>query len=266
MYDRYNRKINYLRVSITDRCNLRCRYCMPPEGIKLISHDDILSFDEITDFVRIAVNMGVEKVRLTGGEPLVRKDLTVLVKMIAGIKGINDFSMTTNGTLLRKSAKPLADAGLHRVNVSLDSMDPFKFIWLTRGGDLNQTIDGIDAAIEAGLAPVKLNCVVKESKDEHDAKMVASFAEKKGLEVRYIKQMDLARGEYGVVEGGDGGNCENCNRLRITANGKVKPCLFNELEYDVRKLGAEKAIKMALENKPECGTVNRDNEFYNIGG
>ena len=266
MYDRYNRKINYLRVSITDRCNLRCRYCMPPEGIKLISHDDILSFDEITDFVKIAVNMGVEKVRLSGGEPLVRKDLTVLVKMIAGIKGINDFSMTTNGTLLRKSAKPLADAGLHRVNVSLDSMDPFKFIWLTRGGDLNQTIDGIDAAIEAGLTPVKLNCVVKESKDEHDAKMVASFAEKKGLEVRYIKQMDLARGEYGVVEGGDGGNCENCNRLRITANGKVKPCLFNELEYDVRKLGAEKAIKMALENKPECGTVNRDNEFYNIGG
>lgn len=266
MYDRFNRKINYLRVSVTDRCNLRCRYCMPPEGIKLISHDDILSFDEITDFVKIAVDLGVEKVRLTGGEPLVRKDLTVLVKMIAGIKGINDFSMTTNGTLLRKFAKPMADAGLHRVNISIDSMDPFKFSWLTRGGDLNQTIDGIDASIEAGLTPVKLNCVVKESKDEPDAKMVASFAEKKGLEIRYIKQMDLARGEFGVVEGGDGGNCENCNRLRITANGKVKPCLFNELEYDVRKLGAEKAIKMALENKPQYGTVNRDNEFYNIGG
>jgi cyclic pyranopterin phosphate synthase len=266
MFDRFNRKINYLRVSVTDRCNLRCRYCMPAEGIKLISHDDILSFDEITDFVKIAVDMGIDKVKLTGGEPLVRKDLPLLVEMLAGIKGIKDLSMTTNGTLLGKLAKPLADAGLQRVNISLDSMDPFKFTWLTRGGDLNQTIEGIDAAIAAGLKPVKLNCVVKESKNDVDARMVASFAEKKGLEVRYIKQMDLALGEFGVVEGGDGGNCLSCNRLRLSASGKVKPCLFDELEYDVRKLGAKKAIEMALENKPACGTVNRYSKFYNIGG
>ncbi|MBN1387648.1 MAG: radical SAM protein, partial [Bacteroidales bacterium] len=147
MYDRYNRRINYLRVSVTDRCNLRCRYCMPAEGIKLISHDDILSFDEITDFVKVAVDMGIDKVRLTGGEPLVRKDLPVLVEMLAGIKGIKDFSMTTNGTLLGKFAKTLADAGLQRVNISLDTMDPLKYTWLTRRGDLNQALEGIDAAI-----------------------------------------------------------------------------------------------------------------------
>lgn len=266
MYDRFNREINYLRVSVTDRCNLRCRYCMPAEGIKLISHDDILSFDEITDFVKFAVDMGIDKVKLTGGEPLVRKDLPLLVEMLAGIKGIKDLSMTTNGTLLGKFAKPLADAGLQRVNISLDSMDPFKFSWLTRGGDLNKTIEGIDAAIAANLTPVKLNCVVKESKNDMDARMVTSFAKKKGLDVRYIKQMDLAQGEFGVVEGGDGGNCLSCNRLRLSASGKVKPCLFNELEYDVRKLGAGKAIEMALENKPACGTVNRYSQFYNIGG
>lgn len=266
MYDRYNRKINYLRISVTDRCNLRCRYCMPPEGIKLLNHNDILSFDEITDFVVTAADMGIDKIRLTGGEPLVRKDLPVLVEMLAGIKGIKDFSMTTNGTLLGKFAKSMADAGLQRVNVSLDTVDPFKYSWLTRGGDLNQTLEGIKAAIEAGLTPVKLNCVVKNSKYDTEAEMVASFAEKEGLEVRFIKQMSLERGEFGVVEGGEGGHCISCNRLRLTANGKVKPCLFSDIEYDVRELGPEKAIKMALENKPECGTINRNSQFYNIGG
>ena len=266
MYDRFSRKINYLRVSVTDRCNLRCRYCMPGDGIKLISHEDILNYDEITDFVRVAVDMGIDKVRLTGGEPLVRKDFPVLVEMLSGIEGIKDLSMTTNGNLLGLYAEQLARAGLDRINVSLDSMDPFKFSWITRGGDLNKTIEGIDAAIKNGLTPVKLNCVVKESKEEPDARMVASFAERKGLEIRYIKQMNLARGEFGVVEGGDGGNCAYCNRLRLTANGKVKPCLFSDLEYNVREMGAEKAIKLALDHKPLCGTVNSDNQFYNIGG
>ncbi|HCC70085.1 MAG TPA: radical SAM protein [Bacteroidales bacterium] len=266
MYDRYNRKINYLRISVTDRCNLRCRYCMPPEGIKLMRHDDILSYDEITDFVKTAVQMGIDKVRLTGGEPLVRKGLVELVKMITGIDGIKDFAMSTNGTLLEQYARPLSEAGLQRVNVSLDSMDPHKFRWITRGGNLDDTLKGIDAAIEAGLTPVKLNCVVKNSKEEYDAKKVKDYADRMGLEIRYIKQMNLERGEFAVVEGGDGGNCIKCNRLRLTANGKVKPCLFNDLEYSVRELGAKKAIKLAVENKPECGTVNHNGHFYNIGG
>ena len=266
MYDRFNRKINYLRVSVTDRCNLRCRYCMPAEGIKLLSHDDILSYDEITDFVRIAVELGIDKVRLTGGEPLVRRGLVDLVRMIADIRGIKDFAMTTNGTLLVEYARSLAEAGLHRVNVSLDTMDPDKYRWITRGGNLENTLAGIDAAIEAGLTPVKLNCVVNKSKDEHDAETVTEYARKRGLEIRYIPKMDLENGEFGVVEGGEGGHCASCNRLRLTSNGKVKPCLFNDLEYDVREIGATEAIRLAVKNKPACGTVNHKGQFYNIGG
>ncbi|MCF8221532.1 MAG: radical SAM protein [Bacteroidales bacterium] len=266
MFDRYNRRINYLRISVTDRCNLRCRYCMPAEGIKLLGHNDILSYDEIAEFTRQAVSMGVDKVRLTGGEPLVRKDLPALVAMLSGIEGIKDLAMTTNGTLLSKYAQKLETAGLKRVNVSLDSMDPFKFSWITRGGKLNDTLAGIDAAIKNGLTPVRINCVVKHSKNEPDAKMVSEYADKKGLEIRYIKEMDLERGEFNVVEGGEGGNCAKCNRIRLTANGKVKPCLFSDLEYDVRELGNEEAIRKAVENKPACGTSNHNGHFYNIGG
>lgn len=266
MYDRYKRKINYLRVSVTDRCNLRCRYCMPAEGIKLMGHKDILSYDEITAFVRLAVTKGTDRVRLTGGEPLVRKDLPVLVGMIAAIKGVKDLSLTTNGTLLAKYAAPLARAGLHRVNISLDTMDPDKYRWITRGGELDQVKEGIDAALSAGLTPVKINCVVNKTKDEPDARMVTDYAREKGLVIRYIRQMDLGRGDFTVVEGGEGGNCAACNRLRLTASGKVKPCLFSEQEYDIRELGAEKALALAVQNKPSCGTVNHKGEFYNIGG
>ncbi len=134
MFDRFNRTINYLRISVTDRCNLRCRYCMPEEGIKLLRHEDILSFDEITGFTEVAVKHGVNKVRITGGEPLVRKGIVTLVKMIADIEGINDLSMTTNGVLLKDFAADLKTAGLHRVNISLDTTDPERFAYITRGG------------------------------------------------------------------------------------------------------------------------------------
>src|SRR5512140_3784894 len=130
MYDRFNRQIDYLRISVTDRCNLRCRYCMPEEGIHLLKHEDILTFDEITEFTRIAVENGIRKVRITGGEPLVRKGIVDLVRMIAEVKGINDLSMTTNGTLLEQFAKDLADAGLQRINISLDTVDPKKFLYI----------------------------------------------------------------------------------------------------------------------------------------
>ena len=266
MFDRYNRKINYLRISVTDRCNLRCRYCMPEEGVKLLPHRDILSFDEIVSFTRKAVEMGIEKVRITGGEPLVRKGIVTLVAMLSSIEGIKDLSMTTNGTLLPGFATDLKQAGLNRVNVSLDTMNPESYRILTRGGSLANALEGIDAAISAGLTPLKLNCVVKESSREPDAVEVTHFGISKGVEVRYIRQMDLARGDFGVVEGGDGGNCSICNRLRLTANGRVKPCLFNDLEFDIRELGNEKAIKMAVEQKPACGSSNFTGQFYNLGG
>jgi len=264
--DRFNRNINYLRISVTDRCNLRCRYCMPEDGIKLIKHDEILSFDEITSFTREAVSMGITKVRITGGEPLVRKNIAELVSMLAEIRGITDLSMTTNGVRLAEYADDLAKAGLMRVNVSLDTLDPDKFSYITRGGEINDTLAGIEAAQKAGLTPVKINCVIKNTPGEDDARMVAEYCMKKGLEVRFIREMDLVGGSFSIVHGGSGGNCARCNRLRLTPEGTLKPCLFSDIGYNVRKHGATEALRLALENKPECGTINSKNGFYNIGG
>jgi len=201
MFDRFDRRINYLRISVTDRCNLRCTYCMPEEGVKLLNHSEILSFEEITEVVRVAVSAGVSKVRITGGEPLVRKEIVTLVKLISSIKGIRDLSMTTNGILLAQYASELKEAGLQRVNVSLDTMDPSEFKRITRGGDLQKVIDGIDAAIAAGLHPLKINCVIKTPEDNEHAKAVKEFGESRNIQVRLIRQMDLHAGHFSVVEG-----------------------------------------------------------------
>ncbi|MDX9904929.1 MAG: radical SAM protein [Bacteroidales bacterium] len=266
MLDRFDRTINYLRISVTDRCNLRCRYCMPAEGVKLIRHEDILTYDEITEFTRVAVAAGINKVRVTGGEPLVRKGVTNLIAMLSAIEGITDLSMSTNGIFLADYADGLAEAGLMRVNISLDTLDAEKYRYVTRGGDINAVFRGIEAAQRAGLRPVKINCVIKTTPEEEDARAVANFCVEKGLEVRFIRQMDLAHGTFSVVHGGTGGHCARCNRLRLTPEGLVKPCLFSDLGYSIRELGAEEAIRLALINKPEKGTVNHLNGFYNIGG
>jgi GTP 3',8-cyclase len=266
MYDRFNRSIEYLRISVTDRCNLRCRYCMPEEGIRLLRHEDILSFDEITDFTGIAVDKGIHKVRITGGEPLVRKGIVILVRMIAGIKKIKDLSMTTNGTLLKHFADDLKNAGLHRINISLDTIDPGRFAYITRGGNIKDVFEGIDAALKSGILPVKINCVIKESKEEEDARSVTEFCKQNGLEIRYIRQMDLVQGHFSAVDGGTGGNCTLCNRLRLTANGKLKPCLFSDIGFDIREMGYEKAIMKAVGMKPEYGSNNSTGGFFNIGG
>jgi cyclic pyranopterin phosphate synthase len=239
---------------------------MPEEGISLIRHSDILTYDEIAGFTRVAVANGINKVRITGGEPLVRKGVTELVSMLAGIRGITDLSMTTNGVLLGEYAAGLAAAGLMRVNISLDTIDADRYRNVTRGGDINAVFRGIDAAREAGLRPVKINCVIKSTPDEEDARAVAGYCIRQGLEVRFIRQMDLASGTFHEVHGGSGGNCARCNRLRLTPNGMLMPCLFSERGYSVRELGAEKALRRAVEEKPERGTVNRVNCFYNIGG
>jgi GTP 3',8-cyclase len=264
--DRYNRNINYLRISVTDRCNLRCTYCMPEDGIHLLHHNDILTFDEIRDFTKIAVAGGVTKVRITGGEPLVRKGITTLVEMISDIKEIKDLSMTTNGVLLKQFAGELKSAGLQRINISLDTVDPEKFTAITRTGNIKDVFEGIQSAQKAGLNPIKINCVIKNSKKEKEARAVAQFCKDNNLEIRYITQMDLVKGHFSTVVGGTGGNCTLCNRLRLTANGKLKPCLFNNIEYDIRVLGFEEALRLAIESKPECGSINETGAFYNIGG
>lgn len=266
MLDKFKRKITYLRISVTDRCNLRCIYCMPSEGIRLVSHYDILRYDEILDVCRIGAELGINKIRITGGEPLVRKGITDLIAGIAAIPGIDDIGMTTNGILLEEYAPKLRDAGLMRVNISLDTLDPDEFAKITRGGDIDMVFRGIEAAKIAGLMPVKINAVVFDKNDTGKKDALRKFAEEQGVMIRFISQMNLETGEFSVVEGGTGGNCAICNRLRLTANGYIKSCLFSDAEYSVRELGAREAMLRAVDYKPEKGTNCFYRSFYNTGG
>jgi len=267
MYDQYNRQINYLRVSVTDRCNLRCSYCMPQAGIKLLRHEDILSLEEIYDLVKIAAEeFGFTKVRLTGGEPLLRKDIMALVNRLGAIKAIADYTLTTNGILLTQYARELKAAGIKRINISLDTLDQGRYARLTCGGTIARVLDGIEAAIDAGFNPIKINCVVEDNHQEPDAQAVAGFAHERNLSVRYIKKMDLGRGVFSVVNGGSGGDCCKCNRLRLSSDGKLYPCLFNNLYFSVRELGAREALRQAIAAKPLKGESSKHNAFYRLGG
>lgn len=265
MFDRFNRRIDYLRISVTDKCNLRCIYCLPKEGVPLIRHEDVLRFEEIVEVTKTAIEMGVTKVRVTGGEPLVRRGIVTLVRMLADLDGIADFGMTTNGTLLAEFASPLATAGLRRVNVSLDAIDPARYSAITRGGDVQAVFAGIQAARNAGLNPVKLNCVIHKSPGEPDAQAVAAYAAAEDLEIRFIPRMNLATGDFAIVVGGTGGDCPRCNRLRLSCDGMVRPCLFSNVRFSVRELGPGEAIRRALFHKPERGTTS-EAMFHSIGG
>ena len=277
MTDSIGRTINYLRISVTDRCNLRCVYCMPPDGVRLLPHSTILSYDEITNFAAFAVSKGIRKIRITGGEPLVRRGIEQLIAMLAAIDGLNDLSLTTNGHLLQEKAALLKSAGLHRVNISLDTLDRVQYSTLTRGGNLQNVLLGILAAQRVGLSPVKINCVINiESSEKEDPfkkeqqevlkETMRQFAQNNGLHIRFIRQMSLVQGNFSIVEGGSGGDCSHCNRLRLTANGMIKPCLFSHLDYDIRSLGYEEALASALRHKPFKGTHNPTGSFYGIGG
>lgn len=265
MYDRFDRRIHYLRISVTDLCNLRCTYCMPAEGVTHLPREEILSFDEIADLARAATGLGIDKLRLTGGEPLVRRDILNLVRMLAAIEGFHDLAMTTNGTLLPELAGPLRAAGILRLNISLDTLDPERYRLITRGGDLRQVLAGIDAAMAAGFHPIKLNCVVQESPNEPDATMVAAFARERNLEVRFIRRMDTRTGRFWRVIGGNGGHCAACNRLRVSSNGFVYPCLFSDLCFSVRELGPARALQFAVQGKPASGATSQT-QFFALGG
>ncbi|MFC1596223.1 GTP 3',8-cyclase MoaA [Candidatus Margulisiibacteriota bacterium] len=265
--DRYNRQINYLRVSVTDKCNLRCNYCMPEEGLKLKKHEDILSLEELFDVVQYAVSIGFSKIRLTGGEPLVRKNIVFLVESIGQLPGLKDFGLTTNGILLPEFAPQLKKAGLNRVNISLDSLDKAKYKQITRGGDLDMVLAGIKAAQKEGLSPLKLNVVNIPGFNDNEKENFLRFGKENGLEVRFIHQMDLKEGQRNGVEGDTTvGQCTCCNRLRLTCDGNLKPCLFSADNINIRELGVEKAFKQALETKPEYGVKNEAEHMYQIGG
>jgi cyclic pyranopterin phosphate synthase len=198
MIDAFGRTINYLRISITDRCNLRCRYCMPEDGIKLLKHSDMMTFGEIVELTETAVAMGITKVKLTGGEPLVRKGIINLVESIAVVEGIEDFGMTTNGTLLAQYAHDLAQAGLKRINISLDTINSKRYKELTRCGCLDDVFKGLDAAQKACFDPIKLNCVVGQFSNASDEQEVKEFDKSKGMEVRIIRQMCFETGYFSI--------------------------------------------------------------------
>ena len=284
LIDSYHRRINYLRLSLTDRCNLRCRYCMPPEGVTKFGHEEILRYEEILRFVRLAVRKGIQKIRLTGGEPLVRKGILPFIRELSALPGIQDLSLTTNGLLLPELADPLRKAGLKRVNISMDSLHPEKYREITGGGNLSQVWAGIEAAKSVGMSPIKINVVAIAGFNDKEIFDFAALTMNHPFQVRFIEFMPFggfwewkkeswiscdeiqrriearvplipaeqtknshdgparlfrfpqAKGEIGFISPISNHFCDSCNRLRLTADGKLRTCLFAEEEIDIREL------------------------------
>lgn len=320
MKDLYSRRINYMRISITDLCNLRCQYCMPEEGICKKDHEDMLALEEIVEIVKAGVKLGIDKVRITGGEPLVRKGIVEFIQMISDIDGIKDIAITTNGILLPKYAADLKKAGLKRVNISIDSLKPDKYKEITRGGDLNKVLEGINKAIELGLTPVKLNVVAMGGYNDDEIEDFINLTMDKPVDVRFIELMPIgeasawgkerfisnedirhrvrnlipaatekssparyytlpgAKGRVGFINPISNHFCGDCNRLRLTSDGKLKPCLHSNSEIDILEAvrnHPEKiydVLKSAIMSKPEKHDLySEDHEeshrsMFQIGG
>jgi cyclic pyranopterin phosphate synthase len=299
--DSFGRSINFLRISVTDRCNLRCLYCMPPEGVPQIPHSEILSYEEIRAVVQAAAELGINKIRLTGGEPLVRADFPELVAGLSQIESIQELTLTTNGILLKNHALELRQAGLSRINVSLDTLKPDKFQYITRLGRLKDVLEGIETAKEAGFEPVKINTVVMRNINDDEILDFARMTYEDGWHVRFIELMPFkgvaefvpsnelrqhigllgklepcesitgngpatyyrlsgARGTIGFISAlTELSFCSRCNRMRLTPDGRLRPCLMAEDEIDLRtplrnNASAEelkRLILKAVASKPE---------------
>jgi cyclic pyranopterin phosphate synthase len=326
LVDSWGREIRSLRVSVTDKCNFRCRYCMPAEGLEWLPRDEVLSFEEITRLVRVLSEMGVDEVRLTGGEPLVRRDLPVLVSFLAGIPGVRDLSLTTNGVLLDRLSGPLVEAGLRRLNVSLDSLSHVRFAEITRRDALDRVLAGLEEAERyPELRPIKVNCVAMRGFTEEEVPALAELARRKPYVVRFIEFMpldaDQAWKEDEVLTGGeiralieerwplveipakpsstarrfrfaDGAGeigfvnpvsepfCSTCDRIRLTADGQLRTCLFSRREWDLKAPLREGAsdddlaqlIRFAIRHKElkhkinDPGFVRASRSMSQIGG
>ena len=283
LIDTYGRVHDNLRISVTDRCNIRCFYCMPEEGVKFQPREEILTFEEIERFVRVAVSLGVRKLRITGGEPLLRKDLAKLIHRLGAIEGIQDMALTTNGVLLANQAQELYDAGLRRLNVHLDTLDRERFKQITRRDDFGKVMNGIETALRIGYPVIKINAVAVKNLVEGDIVPLARFGREHGIEIRYIEFMPLdaqgiwdhdkvlltddmiamltreigplreipdrdprapateyefadGQGRIGFIASVSKPFCLNCNRIRLTADGKFRYCLFAIEETDMRGL------------------------------
>ncbi len=300
--DTHGRRISYLRLSVTDRCNLRCQYCMPAEGVHKLQHSDILSFEELHRIARLAVSLGIDKIRITGGEPLVRKGLVNFLESLSSIRGLKELVLTTNGLLLREFAADLRRAGVHRLNVSLDSLKQDTFSSLTRGGNLESALDGIAAAEEAGFPPVKINTVVIRGVNDGEVQDFAALTLQTPRQVRFIEYMPTstapdwpsafvtgeeilqqiskvyplepvpsaeaagparifripgALGTIGIITPISSHFCASCNRIRVTASGIVKGCLFDNGRVSLKPYLAgndnelRDVLMSVLKNKPD---------------
>ncbi|MFD1957540.1 GTP 3',8-cyclase MoaA [Paenibacillus thailandensis] len=304
--DRFGRVHDYLRISVTDRCNLRCLYCMPEEGVEFMESSELLSYDQIVEVVETAAEMGISKLRITGGEPLVRPGLPGLVQRLAAIPGIRDIALTTNGIFLAKQAEALKEAGLTRVNISLDTLDPARFRFIARRGELKRVMEGIEAAAAAGFSPIKLNCVLLKGVNEDEIASFLKLAYEQPLHVRFIEYMPIGHADEGwrshylplsrvleiaeeqgyaikrrervkgngpsddwQMEGGVGSFglihpvsdhfCASCNRLRLTADGSIKPCLYWMDELNVKPaIGNREAMRALFERAMNVKPVSHE--------
>lgn len=293
MLDTLGRNISYLRLSVTDKCNCRCTYCMPPAGVPTRSHRDLLSFEELADIVRAAATLGVRKVRVTGGEPLARRGVVDLVGMLSGVPGIEEVDMTTNATMLAPVAADLRAAGLTRLNVSLDTLRPDRYRAITRTGELADALAGLAAAREAGFKNTKINCVLMGGVNDDEAADLVDIARREPIEMRFIELMPMGEcaswprerfvsgdvvlervpelvpagssgvaelysapgfaGRVGLIRAVSHRFCSGCDRIRVTADGRLKPCLHSAAEVSLRGLAGEAltdAIRAGIEAKP----------------
>ncbi len=268
--DNYNRTIDYLRVSVTDKCNYRCTYCMPAQGVPLKSHSEILSYESIALIASIAGKMGFTKIRLTGGEPLVKRNIESLVEMIRLTGKYKEITMTTNGALLtRDLANRLKENGLTRITISLDTIVPNRFREITRGGNINDVFTGIESAKAAELFPIKINMIIFAETTPQEIDTMRSFCIKNGLVLQTIKHFSLYNREHESKYPHSFDRpqpCEKCNRLRLTADGYFKSCLFSDKEIKVNLNNIEESIRKAITDKPYHGTACVNRVMCQIGG
>ena len=265
MLDRFNREINYLRISVTDKCNLRCVYCMPADGIPKRKHKDFLTFEQIQMVVKEAAKLGFEKIRLTGGEPLVKKNIEKLVEMIAQVDGIKIIGMTTNGLLLPEKAPLLKKAGLSSLNISCDTLNPERYAKITRIGKLEWVLKGIDAALKENF-PIKINMVVTNETTENEIDDMQKFCDDRGMKLQLINHYDLTAEKLNDYTFDRPPNCAFCNRIRLLADGTLKPCLHSNIEVKVDFKNIRESLIKAIKLKPESGYVCTNREMYEIGG
>lgn len=263
--DRFDRDITYLRISITDKCNLRCVYCMPEEGVPRKNHVDFLSFEKIAEIVRAGASLGIRKVRLTGGEPLVKRGIVDLAAMLKAVPGMEHLAMTTNGTLLAEKARELKKAGLDSLNVSLDTLDPARYREITRCGNIKDVRDGIEAARSEGFS-IKINTVVMEETADEEIAEVGRFCKRYGFSHQLINHFSLGRERLETYRFDRPPRCDECNRIRLLADGKFKSCLLSDIEIPVDMEDIAAALEKTVEMKPKRGNVCLTRSMMEIGG